>query len=680
VLQGIAARGAFRRLDYLSTVSGGGYAGAALTWFLRSGGGQFPFATSTPGSPLDFIRRHASYLVPAPRLTLLSLAAVVFQQMAISVFVYGALLIGFFFALNAVDAAARPVKAILGLYVDEPVIDFLLPATNVTMLVVLALAAAFVLSAAWTTLRAFSHHLRRVAPDVQRHAYALRLRAQRRATRLLRWTIVAGVIASVPVVSLLLEQWIGAAWARGAFLGTVSTLVGLLASIGRRRAADAQEAGSRPILRAIAVQTAVLVAVYGFLLFSDTMAVVIARSAAVWSIFVLVGAGLALGLAADLNAHGSHRVYRDRLMETFLPDQAAVDHGTWRPAWGATGFPLHACCDDTTAGPYHLLNASLVTVSSEDARLRVRGADSFVLSPLYCGSPATGWEATEAWQRGTMTLVAATAISAAAADPHAAAAGRGPTRGALLSLLLAVLNLRLGYAARNPDPRRGLRRFFLPPNLITPGIRQNLLGAGLSETRPYVELADGGDFDNLGIYELVRRRVDVIVAADASQDATMGFASLGDVVERVRVDFGATIAFEDPERDLSGLLHGSAGLDLASRTYELTRRAWAIGRVHYPGRDGEPEKDGLLLYLKATLFADVPVDVLAYKAEHPSFPHQSTFDQLFDESMFEAYRGLGEAAALELLADDGARVALGLFRPERPPEPAPLRIVDPSRP
>ena len=34
-------------------------------------------------------------------------------------------------------------------------------------------------------------------------------------------------------------------------------------------------------------------------------------------------------------------------------------------------------------------------------------------------------------------------------------------------------------------------------------------------------------------------------------------------------------------------------------------------------------------------------DVLAYKALNPSFPHQATADQFFDEGQFEAYRELG---------------------------------------
>src|SRR5207302_8128002 len=48
-------------------------------------------------------------------------------------------------------------------------------------------------------------------------------------------------------------------------------------------------------------------------------------------------------------------------------------------------------------------------------------------------------------------------------------------------------------------------------------------------------------FENLGIYELVRRRCKVIVASDVSQDPLYGGAELRNAIERCRVDFGVEI-------------------------------------------------------------------------------------------------------------------------------------------
>jgi hypothetical protein len=45
---------------------------------------------------------------------------------------------------------------------------------------------------------------------------------------------------------------------------------------------------------------------------------------------------------------------------------------------------------------------------------------------------------------------------------------------------------------------------------------------------------------------------------------------------------------------------------------------------------------GQVLYIKTSI-----TGVLAYRAAHPEFPHQTTADQWFDESQFESYRALG---------------------------------------
>ena len=41
-----------------------------------------------------------------------------------------------------------------------------------------------------------------------------------------------------------------------------------------------------------------------------------------------------------------------------------------------------------------------------------------------------------------------------------------------------------------------------------------------------------------------------------------------------------------------------------------------------------------------------------YKTGNPDFPHQSTADQFFDETQFEAYRALGYHIANRLLRDE----------------------------
>lgn len=64
---------------------------------------------------------------------------------------------------------------------------------------------------------------------------------------------------------------------------------------------------------------------------------------------------------------------------------------------------------------------------------------------------------------------------------------------------------------------------------------------------------------------------------------------------------------------------------------------WTIATIHYSG--GEK---GVLCYLKLSLTGDEQLDVLAYRNQSPAFPHESTAEQFFSEAQFEAYRSLGE--------------------------------------
>src|SRR5207247_5742670 len=52
---------------------------------------------------------------------------------------------------------------------------------------------------------------------------------------------------------------------------------------------------------------------------------------------------------------------------------------------------------------------------------------------------------------------------------------------------------------------------------------------------------DGGHFDNTGVYELVRRRVGVIVLCDNGCDPDYRFDDLGNLARKLRTDFGAEL-------------------------------------------------------------------------------------------------------------------------------------------
>jgi hypothetical protein len=154
----------------------------------------------------------------------------------------------------------------------------------------------------------------------------------------------------------------------------------------------------------------------------------------------------------------------------------------------------------------------------------------------------------------------------------------------LFSILMSLLNLRLGYWAQNP--RFAARRFSLRrPTFLKPGLGA-VFGWGLNEDKSMIELSDGGHFENLGIYEFVRRRLDTIIVSDGGCDQKFEFADLSNAIERVRVDFGVRIEFDTPDLNLAGLIPKNA-LDRCIRRKDGSRRARLCGRENLlPGTHG----------------------------------------------------------------------------------------------
>jgi len=232
------------------------------------------------------------------------------------------------------------------------------------------------------------------------------------------------------------------------------------------------------------------------------------------------------------------------------------------------------------------------------------------------------------------------------------------TRNFWVSVLLSLLNVRLGYWVRHPEQLSGsgwkvkLRQFAFNllqgksrhPDFYNPGLASMIQGGGREDTY-YVELSDGGHFDNTALYELIRRHLDVIVISDAGADPDFAFADLGNAIERARVDFGAEIRFPDPGLDLSGLIPKSGDNPILREKFDIARRGFAVGTIAY-----DRDHVGILLYVKPTMVSDLPGDIFAYRAAHAEFPHQPTSDQFFQENQLEAYRELGYQLATDALA------------------------------
>jgi hypothetical protein len=244
-----------------------------------------------------------------------------------------------------------------------------------------------------------------------------------------------------------------------------------------------------------------------------------------------------------------------------------------------------------------------------------------------------------------MVLPTAMAISGAALNAHSGPDGKGMLRTPLISFLVTLFGAQLGYWAPNPGKPQQRQQI---ANYLRPGLL-GLLGFGLNEKAGFLQLSDGGHFENLGLYELIRRKMDLILVSDGGQDGGFTFADLGNAIERVRVDFGVDIRFEDECYTLEGLLPKprEAASETWAKKFGLAKRGFALAAIRYPDR----QSIGVLIYVKATMIDGLPSDLYAYKAQNEEFPDQTTLDQFFDEDQFEAYRELGYNLVKQMFAE-----------------------------
>jgi hypothetical protein len=194
----------------------------------------------------------------------------------------------------------------------------------------------------------------------------------------------------------------------------------------------------------------------------------------------------------------------------------------------------------------------------------------------------------------------------------------------MLSFWLALLNIRLGYWARKP--RSKLSILAGVPGLSC--LWQEMLGT-MDENSPWLNLSDGGHIENLGVYELLRRRCKYIIAIDGEEDGKMTFRALTTLQRLAAIDLGVRIDINLDDLRLNG--------------QRLSRSHFRFCRIFYP-REGRGSRDdiGYLLYVKLSLTGNEGEFIRRYRLDNPTFPHDSTADQFFTEVQFEAYRTLGE--------------------------------------
>jgi len=383
-------------------------------------------------------------------------------------------------------------------------------------------------------------------------------------------------------------------------------------------------------------------------------------------LLVAVAALLAwwLGRRINVNRFSMHAVYRARLVRAFL--------GSARPDRTPDGFtgidpkdnPRMADLRPAAGGKgvlFPVVNVTLNLVAARNTAWTERKGESFTITPCNCGGaylhrcedaaaglPVRGAYARTAVYAGNekeigpedpkngVTLGTAITLSGAAVSPSMGYHSLPAT-----AFLMTLFNVRLGAWLPNPATAstKELRRA-KPPNALRTLTRELL---GLTDDRGRaVYLSDGGHFENLGVYEMVRRRCRYIVVVDAGEDPTATFEDLGNAVRKVRIDFDVEIDFDPP-------------VGIGSRSKPVKPfRSFACGTIRYP----ESDQLGRLIYLKPCDPAYIPMDVRAYLNADPAFPHDSTADQFFTESEFESYRQLGLTEAMKLASSTTTLSAL----------------------
>ncbi|CAN5149211.1 hypothetical protein BH20ACI2_BH20ACI2_22730 [soil metagenome] len=381
---------------------------------------------------------------------------------------------------------------------------------------------------------------------------------------------------------------------------------------------------------------------------------------------ILALIGLAMACFVNVNKFSLHGMYRDRLIRAYLGASNRLRRKNLFTGFDdSDNFQLHRLRGQR---PFHIFNATLNLVGGKTLAWQNRKAASFTMSALHCGSWILGYRKSNEYCRNpklgacdrievcnrigracdgvehcelpgkAIRLGTAMAISGAAANPN-----MGYISSPVLTFLMSLFNIRLGWWLGNTG-RVGSNRdwfgwgkscFFEKPSpsvAIFPLINETLGRTDVDKR--FLNVTDGGHFENLAIYEMILRRCRFIVVSDGAADAAFKFGEISNAIQKCKVDLGVDIRF-------------NKGINIFARDNDGDGKSekvrYSVAEITYPEIDDEGNNlKGCLLYTRPAYYRDDEyTDIKYYADAHPTFPHQSTGDQMYDEQQFEAYRGLG---------------------------------------
>jgi hypothetical protein len=466
------------------------------------------------------------------------------------------------------------------------------------------------------------------------------------------WSGLCTLVLFVPGWILQLGPWIKSALAAtGGLAGWMSALAGYSTHSGATRGSGAQQstwytrlgtALAAPVfavifLAALAIVTNWVFALTGLGPFAWWNHEALLEGTRVWSI-VLAGAILLLtswlmARFININKFSLQAMYRNRLIRAYL--------GASNPSRDADSFTGFANSDnlemrklDAAQKPLHLVNVTLNLVAGRRLAWQERKAESFTISPLHCGSADLGYRPSDGYA-DAITLGTAVAISGAAASPN-----MGYHSSPVIAFIMTLFNARLGSWLGNPGEAGAKAWKQAGPTSATGSLVREALGL-TNDTSRWVYLSDGGHFENLALYEMVRRRCRYIVVLDGGCDPDFTYGDLGNALRKIRIDLKIPVEFD--AASFQGLRNKTA--------------RFALARIRYDAVD-EGAPDGYLVYAKPLICGNEAPDVASYYADHPDFPHESTADQFFNESRTESYRALGAQTIAEICREWDGRQGL----------------------
>ena len=159
----------------------------------------------------------------------------------------------------------------------------------------------------------------------------------------------------------------------------------------------------------------------------------------------------------------------------------------------------------------------------------------------------------------------------------------------------------------------------------------------------YVFVADGGQWENLGLVELLRRRCRTIVCVDASGDTPGTFRTLLQAIDLAGTELAGQARIEVDLTELHPAPDALAKTDVA------------LGTITYADR---PDP-GLLVYAKLQMSSQASLELQRFAKTDRTFPHYSTARQLLSDRQFGALVALGTEAGNRLAASAATIRELG---------------------